>query len=242
MKKVIALIDGQNLYYGLKDIGILEKDIKWDDLFKSLLSADDELIRTYWFRPQKILDSYYTASNIRNHIVYQEYRTHCTNYNTDQSKIPTAILQDIEEKAKSVEEWLKTEKTKFSRIEYNYDQISLEYEDIEIVKTGVVKVNPYRHDYIGEKGVDIALAVKMIALSTEKKCDKIILVSGDYDYAEAIKYVKNNMTKINIVKIHKGIPPKNKSMSRDLAVLADKVIDIYESELKTSFVKTTPIT
>ncbi|NJM93729.1 MAG: NYN domain-containing protein [Cytophagales bacterium] len=92
-------------------------------------------------------------------------------------------------------------------------------------------------EYIGEKGVDIALAVKMIALSVEKKCDKIILISGDYDYTEAIRFVKNNMTKIHIVKFHKGFPPKNKNMSRDLSVLADKVLDVFESDLQTNFLK-----
>lgn len=85
--------------------------------------------------------------------------------------------------------------------------------------------------------MDIALAVKMISLSVEKKCNKIILVSGDYDYAEAIKFVKNNMTKIHLVKFHKGFPPKNKSVSRDLAVLADKVIDVYESDLRSNYIK-----
>lgn len=240
MKRVVILVDGQNLFYGLKDLGILEKNIKWNDFFKHLLEQDDELIRTYWFRPQKILDSFFTSSNIRNHIVYQEYHVHFNNFKNDQSKIPQSILQDIENKAETAERWLKNEKTRFSQIEYNYDQLSLEFDDIEIVKTGVVKVNPYRQDYLGEKGVDIALAVKMITLSVEKNCDKIILLSGDYDYAEAIKYVKNHMTKIHIVKIHKGIPPKNKSVSRDLAVLADKVIDVYESELKNSFIKSTP--
>jgi len=30
MKRVIILIDGQNLFYGLKDLNILEKNVKWD--------------------------------------------------------------------------------------------------------------------------------------------------------------------------------------------------------------------
>lgn len=71
----------------------------------------------------------------------------------------------------------------------------------------------------------------------KKNAIKFILISGDYDYAEAIKFVKNNMTKIHIVKFHKGYPPKNRSVSRDLAVLADKVLDVYESNLRDSFFK-----
>jgi len=69
------------------------------------------------------------------------------------------------------------------------------------------------------------------------KCDKIILPSGDYACAEAIKFCKDNMTKIHIVKIHKGYPQKNRSVSRDLAVLADKVINVYESEIRSEFLK-----
>lgn len=72
---------------------------------------------------------------------------------------------------------------------------------------------------------------------SKKSATKIILVSGDYDYAEAISYVKNNMTKVHIVKTHKGYPPKNKNMSRDLSVLADKVIDLYEADIRSNFLK-----
>lgn len=237
MKRVVVLVDGQNLFYTLKDLALIEKDIKWNDFFNYLLESEDELIRAYWFRPQKILDTHYTHQHIENYIVGRQFRSHSGNYKNNRDIIPKDILEKINREIAIVEDWLKKEKTKFSAIEYNYDQICLENNSIEIVKKGVIKINPYKQGYIGEKGVDIALAVKMISLSVEGKCDKIILVSGDYDYAEAIQYVKNNMTKINIVKIHKGIPPRNQSVSRDLAVLADKVINIYESEIRSRFVK-----
>lgn len=55
MKKVVILIDGQNLFYSLKSISILERDINWTTFFNSLLEPDDELQRTYWFRPDKII-------------------------------------------------------------------------------------------------------------------------------------------------------------------------------------------
>jgi len=236
MKRVIILIDGQNLYYGLKSIGLIEKEINWTKLFRSLLSDDeDELVRTYWFRPQKILDTYFTTKNIKYQIIRRKYNSYCVKYTKDPNSLPSDIEKKVNEEIQQIESWLRQEKAKFASIEYNYDQISLAHEDIEIVKTGVVKVNPFQQEYIGEKGVDISLAVKMISLSVEKKCDKIILLSGDYDYAEAIKFVKNNMTKIHIAKFHKGFPPKNRNVSRDLAVLADKVIDVYESEIRENY-------
>ncbi|MDR0694143.1 MAG: NYN domain-containing protein [Prevotellaceae bacterium] len=237
MKRVVVLVDGQNLYYTLKDLSLIEKDIKWNDFFNHLLEPEDELIRAYWFRAQRILDTHYTHQHIEKFIIRRQFKSHYENYKNNKSAIPKDILERINREIAIVEDWLKKEKTRFSNIEFNYDQICLENTSIEIVKKGVLKINPYTQGYIGEKGVDIALAVKMISLSVEKKCDKIILVSGDYDYAEAIQYVKNNMTKIHIVKIHKGIPPRNQSVSRDLAVLADRVINIYESEIKDNFVK-----
>lgn len=235
--EVVILIDGQNLFYNLRHMNFLERDIIWNKLFASFLSPQDELIRTYWFRPQRLADGYFTSANVRNQICYKKYHNHIGDYQNNRGVVPENILELIENEANIVEDWLKKEKTKFAQIEYNYDQISLEYGDIEFVKTGIVKVDVFKQMYIGEKGVDISLAVKMMALSVEKRCDKIILVSGDYDYAEAVKFVKNNMTKIHLVKFHKGFPPKNRSVSRDLAVLADKIIDVYESDIKTNYIK-----
>ena len=172
--KTIILIDGQNLFYGLKDMKILENQIKWDLFFQSFLSPNDNLLRTYWFRPQKIHDAFYTPYNIRNNIAYRKFKILSYNHVNNTPKQSPEISKQIEESSKKVEAWIKKEKERFANIEYNYDQISLEFGDIEFVKIGMVKVNPFNEEYVGEKGVDIALAVKMIGLSVENKCDKII--------------------------------------------------------------------
>ena len=238
MKKVVILIDGQNLYYFLKNIGIVERQIKWTELFKSFLEPNDELVRAYWFRPQKIQDSHLTAEAIRNQVVYWDYKSSYDAYKKeDFNSIHPDILRKIEARAIEIELWITDKKSHFAEIDFHYDQLCLENGDIEIVKRGILKINPYKQKLTGEKGVDVALAVKMVSLSVEKKCDKIILVSGDYDYMEAITYVKNNMTKVHIVKLHTGYPPKNRNMSRDLSVLADRVIEVYENDLKTTYLK-----
>ncbi len=237
-KNVVILVDGQNLYYNLNEINIKEREISWEKLFKSFIDDGDELVRAYWFRPAKILDTFFSEERIRNNIIYKYYRTHIENFkNGSHSEIPTKIKADVEAKTEKAVSWIKAQKEKFSNIEYAYDQLCLENEDIEVVKSGVLKIDPFNQIYLGEKGVDISLAVKMIALSVQKKCDKIILISGDFDYSEAIKFVKDNMTKIHIVKMHKGYPPKSKSMSRDLSVLADRVIDVYEEEIRKNYLK-----
>lgn len=235
-KKVVVLVDGQNLYYNLHDIKLLEKEVNWTALFNSMVSEGDELVRTYWFRPAKIQDTFLTEEKITLGLVYKKYRTHLLHYqNKEYDKIPDTIKAKVEAEVKEALEWVEKQRKKFADLEYAYDQLCLMHDDIEIVKTGVVKISPQKQVYIGEKGVDISLAVKMISLSVARKCDTIILVSGDYDYSEAVRYVKENMTKIHVVKFHKGYPPKSRSMSRDLSILADKVIDIYEADLKTKF-------
>lgn len=237
-KNVVVLIDGQNLFYSLQNINLKEREINWTKLFNAFLETNDELIRAYWFRPQKIQDTHLNHESIINQVIYKNYNG-C--YNNFKSGNHAAIHPDtwikINNEVEEIEKWLRDQKTRFSNIEYNYDQLCLENTDIEIVKKGIVKVNAYQQEYTGEKGVDIALAVKMISLSVENKCNKIILMSGDYDYAEAIGYVKNNMTKVHIVKLHRGYPPKNKNMSRDLSVLADKVIDLYEADIRSNYLK-----
>lgn len=235
-KKVVILIDGQNLYYNLKDLDLLEKDIDWTKFFKSLLADNDELVRTYWFRAQKILDSGFTKDAIKNQFYWKNHRVHYENYkNRKFDAIPQNVKDQEAEFVQDIENWINAERKQFNIIEYAYDQLSVRHEDIEMVKKGVIKIDPYKKQYLGEKGVDVAVAVKMIALSTQKKCDKIILISGDYDYAEAINFVKDNMTKIHIVRMHKGYPPKSKSMSRELSILADKLIDVYEEDIRSKY-------
>ena len=237
-KKVVVLVDGQNLYYNLHEMGILEKEVDWTKLFSTIIDGEDELIRAYWFRPAKILDTFFTEEKITRSIVWKKFRTHLENYKANEmSKVPGNVQKLVNEEKENALDWISKQKRKFLDLEYAYDQLCLIYDDIEMVKTGVVKIDPFKQVYLGEKGVDISLAVKMISLSVQKKCDKIILVSGDYDYSEAVKFVKDNMTKINVVKFHKGYPPKSRSMSRDLSILADKVIDIYEADLKDTYKK-----
>lgn len=235
MEKVVILIDGQNLYYNLNEMGLKERDIDWDKLFASFIEEGDKLIRAYWFRADKIHDSQFSDEAIKRRIVYKYHRVHFENFKSNPSAIPASVMQDIEEKGNKAIKWLNTQRQRFNDISYAYDQLCLENKNIEIVKSGVIKVDPFKQTYIGEKGVDISLAVKMLSLSVHGKCDKIILVSGDYDYSEAIRFVKDNMTTIHIVKLHKGIPPQSRSMSRDLSVLADQVIDVYEEFLKRDY-------
>ena len=150
-------------------------------------------------------------------------------------KTPDEINTEARALVVKANEWLEENNKKYQRQLHRYDEMSIAYPIIEMVRKGIVKIDPLRQSYIGEKGVDVALAVSMIKF--HEKCDKLILVSGDLDYAEAIQFVKDNMKKVYLVRLCSGHPPVNKSVSRTLMALADKVVDLYETEIRKIYVK-----
>jgi len=245
-KRVVIFIDGQNLYYSLKSIGLKEIDIDFTKLFADCLSADDELIRTYLFRPAKVenffIDEYRIAINIidkkediddhKKPEIIERFETE-RDINFLSTEIKDKVKTDKENKIR----WLKDFKQKFSESDNKYTLLSECYTDFSIERKGVLKVDPYNEQIIGEKGVDVAIAVTMVKMSLTNKLDKIILFSGDFDLSEGIKACKDNMHKVHIVKIHRGEPPRNISSSRGLLSLADHVINIYESDLKGKYAR-----
>jgi len=110
--------------------------------------------------------------------------------------------------------------------------MSIKYPVIEMVRKGLIKIDPFKELYLGEKGIDVALAVNMIKF--HEKCDKTMLISGDLGYAEAIQFIKDNLKTVHIVRLFRGDPPVNRNISRVLLALADKVIDLYEPDIKKS--------
>ena len=102
---------------------IVEKEIDWTKFFLSIIGSDDELIRAYWFRPAKILDTYYTSENVKKSIVYKKYRHHLENYKSGNlTSVPQTVKDDVDSECKKVLEWIKAQKDKFANIEYAYDQ------------------------------------------------------------------------------------------------------------------------
>jgi len=58
-----------------------------------------------------------------------------------------------------------------------------------------------------------------------------------YRRSEALKYVRDKLKIVHLVRFLKGQPPKGSEMSYELTLCADKVIDIYESQVKKDFTK-----
>ena len=183
MNKVIILIDGQNLYHSIRHLELREIDIHWGKFFSGLLTSEDRLLRAYLFRPFKVQEVKLSKTII-------------------QSQSPGTITKaQIQKTMKDGKQWLSREKQKFSEVDFKYGLLEREYEDLEIFRTGVLRLDPNRQKRVGEKGVDVALASKMVEFAITNRCNKIILISGDLDYAEAIKIVKDNFATVNLIYI-----------------------------------------
>lgn len=234
MKKVSVFIDGQNLYHSLRDIGLKEIDIDWGKLINSLLSENDELVRSYWFRPSKIQEIELRFHGFRKWYITTNHPDKYDEYYVNK-KAPGSVKQNIQREFDLAKQWIAKEKQMFSQVDNKYTRIATKYDDLEILRTGILKIDPFKKIRVGEKGVDVALAVTMVKGALQNKYDKAILISGDYDYQEAVQIVKDATKKLHLVRFHKGKPPKDKYTSRQLISMADKVIDIYQTQLEGEF-------
>ncbi len=87
-----------------------------------------------------------------------------------------------------------------------------------------VYINPDGEEEKWEKGIDIALTTDFISLAWENGFDTAVIVSGDSDYLEAIKRVKQKGKKVEVASF------KN-AMGNDMKFIGDRTIfldDIFE--------------
>ena len=77
-----------------------------------------------------------------------------------------------------------------------------------------------------QKGVDTLIALDMVRLAGRSVCETMVLVAGDRDFAEVIRASQDFGTRVLVA------TPKRISVSREVAQLADHVIDISEDEVR----------
>ena len=77
-----------------------------------------------------------------------------------------------------------------------------------------------------QKGVDTLLALDMVRLAGRSVCETMVLVAGDRDFAEVVRASQDFGIRVLVA------TPKRGSVSREVAQLADDVIDISEDEVR----------
>lgn len=251
-KSVAVFIDGQNLFHSLKDIDIKlsEEGIDFIKIIGSGLEEGEKIKSIHLFRPERM-----THMRIRYRYIAQ--REIKRMFKTDPDKmdrflkeiarepkdeeilklLPRHIAKHIKNEFYAIVNWYNNEKDRFSRVASKYKRLSEEYPNFYIEKKGELKVNPYKFEMQGEKGVDVALALKMAEMAWENYYDKAILFTGDSDHIETIKICQKNKKIVSIARFLKGIPPQNVSTAQALIDIANTTFDIHENDLKTTFQK-----
>lgn len=208
--RAVAFIDGQNIHNSLKSIGLQEKDVDWLQIFKRITPEEHELVRVYWYHIAQVSD-----------------------FDWIPSKAMRYCPPDMDEDTfiKEAREWHRNEQERIRNLHRTvHRQIMLDYDYIEFRYTGILKVNPYRRERIGEKGLDVGMAVDMVAKMDWY--DSAILVSGDYDFAPAVQVVKDRLKRVCQVTIERGARGSTpRTSSKGMRVMVDSVVTLYEDEV-----------
>lgn len=91
-------------------------------------------------------------------------------------------------------------------------------------------MDTYKKQPVGEKGVDVAIAVKIIESVLNNECDRVVLVSSDSDFEEVINTLKRHKKHITCISF-------GNSLSRILSESVDNVKNISLGDLQTKFRK-----
>lgn len=221
MLRTVVYVDGQNLHYNLETLGLQEKDVDWGRVFADLVPKEDRLIRVNWYQAARIASWSWNA---------RYHSKMCPN-----GMKPDEFQVKAEEYYRSECERLdKLHDAVYGRIEENFDAIEFRYAGVLKVdpvcvwesKPGVQRVGKR----VGEKGVDVGLAVDMVRQAAEY--DHAILVSGDFDYVPALQAVKDMLRSVTVVSVMKGTPPKHQGHARRLRGLCDVERQVFEADLK----------
>lgn len=252
--RTVIFVDGQNFKKNLqafsfqsnpRDRGyrLDEKHFDWRNFFKSVLSKfnvatgnDHRLIRAYWYNAESI-----TPFRENPKLVYRIY-------NDVKSKFPNITEPAISELARR---WWEGERDYFNKTRDDiFDSIQKETDFLEFKYVGQYVVKPftvynleenpdgtlfYQGVREGEKGVDIGIAIDMVAKMNFY--DVAILVSGDADFQPVVRYLKDHLRQVYQFSVAKGVPPHINYLSAYLKSMVDVFQYFDEEELLSNFLK-----
>lgn len=127
-------------------------------------------------------------------------------------------------------DWYDGKRKALERKKRFYHGVQAATDFVEIRQEGHWKVDLLHHT-LSEKGLDVSLAVDMIAL--QDTYDVALLISGDADGIPGINYVKGRSKHVGVVEFRRGAPADfpGKGASSRLKIAADFVVQVYETDL-----------
>jgi uncharacterized LabA/DUF88 family protein len=227
--RTVMFIDGRNLKYNLaafqfhslgqeeseveRPYRLDEKHFLWQEFFLGVIKKfntatghEYRLIRTYWYNAEKIRPFEINKRQIEAIL------------EANHDKFPDLTENEV---IKLGQQWYEKERAIFERAkEQIYEGIQRKVAFLEFKYTGEYVVSPFKTyrlekqpdgSYLyqgtreGEKGVDVGIAVDMIAKMNS--FDVAILISGDADFIPLVCYVKDALKNVYQFSLAQGIPP-----------------------------------
>lgn len=255
--KTVIFIDGQNFKKNLQEFSFTsqkpgvrrptyvldEKHFEWNRFFLSVVKQFNEathlrhtLARAYWYNAETITPFQVNSRWVQR--ILDEYRG-------DFPELDAATVESLARKwwERERDNFATARSTVFENIQRRTDFLEFRYVGQYIVRPfepyriergqdGAIR---YQGKRVGEKGVDVGIAVDMIAKSSQY--DAGILISGDVDYMPAIAHIKNQLRHFYQFSIAKGIPPQIRHLSPWLRGVVDSFQSCDELEFLQGFLR-----
>ena len=217
-----------------------ERHFDWQRFFAGALKKFDEA--TGWEHQLQRVHWYHAASISPWSYSEREQRRRAQMVVQDNPHVASLTDDEVIGAANS---WYRRERDRFERLrEQTFENIQRRVNFLEFKYVGQYRVDPFRPyrisrnptgelEYlgrqVGEKGVDIGIAVDMIAMMPYY--DVAVLVSGDADFLPAVTYVKDHLKYVYQFSVAKGTPPDIAHLSPFLRSRMDCVAAFDEIEL-----------
>lgn len=253
--RTVIFIDGANFRSNLRnfsfrsdpphpdnpDYRLEERHFHWPEFFQAVIGKLDvrtgwrhQLIRAYWYHARSIVP-WSAPPYLVQRVIERN------------PEIPGLTADEVIRLAKN---WYDRERDYFERLrETTFENIQREANFLEFKYVGQyvvrpfspyrLQVNPvdnsitYLGTQQGEKGVDLGIAVDMIAKMPNY--DAAILISGDADFLPVVGYLKDNLKYVYQFSLAKGVPPSIRYLSPWLKGLVDCFESFDENEFLSRF-------
>jgi uncharacterized LabA/DUF88 family protein len=208
--RAIAFIDGPGLHASLASVGLRETDLDWREVFVRVTPEDHELVRVYWYHVAQVAD-----------------------YDWAPARATRFCPPGVDEAAFIAESraWHASEQDRIrDRQRTAHRRIVLDYDKIEFRYTGTLNVDPYRRELLGETGLDVGMAVDMVAKMDQ--FDAAMLVSCDPDLAPAVEVLKEGRKRVYQVTVERGgRGTRSRSTAEGVRVAFDRVVSLTEEDI-----------
>ena len=249
--KTVIFVDGQNLRKNLqafafhsdpphpsgRSFKLDEKHFFWGAFFQDVVRKFNSatgfthrLVRVYWYNAADI-----TPFRVYPRLIQGVLEKHGAQF-------PELSGELVEKLAR---EWYDQQRKNFQKAKDDvYEEIQRRTDFLEFKYVGQYVVHPftvyrierdeqeqirYMGKRVGERGVDLGIAIDMIAKMPYY--DAAVLVSGDADFLPAVRYLKDGLKQVYQFSVAQGIPPQIRYLSPWLKGVADVFGYFDEREL-----------